>query len=463
MAHFGTIETATNAWQFSLRRTLFVVFAFAVGFTIARMPTGQWIDAPVFALATYFAAALVEQAATLRLSMATRTGLPHDVRNCSRLLMGIVIALALTLLAAVVLRTVEANRLPDDPIVVNSRYWVPKQPALPRDLAMFAMLVTLGLNSWRRPPAKPRWRQRIYLGLAVPVVFVGIMRYAADFNLIVFLVYLGISGIEMYESPKFLSKGLNPNTAVRQATFANASLMALPLAAANFILLFAVIGCWKRRRLRFLLLACLAMGIAAEFLVVQWIAMRGVWQLSPAMSESVGVALVPGCLIGAMVVWAAIGFSWRLLARPATLPVPAEEMRDEIRESEHASSMDPSLPGSENRFVAVLVGLVALVEIIIELTGAAKRPAFSGAAFTFDNLCRAFLQDPMNFLWLAAAIAGFALALRRRAVAGDPLPTIDLPKFFTLAIALLALTLLAAPIIAAASFSLWLVRFPGTL
>src|SRR5205814_10032122 len=138
------------------------------------------------------------------------------------------------------------------------------------------------------------------------------------------------------------------------------------------------------------------------------------WQLSPPMAEGVSVRWSSGCNVAAILFLAIVGFSWRLLARATTVPLLKDNLREDSDEDQHSSPINRWSALSQNRFAAVLVGMVAMMGLLIEVTNTLKLPGFSSAGFSLDLIGSAFLQTPMSFLWLAAAIAGFTLTLRTR-------------------------------------------------
>ncbi len=458
--------------KFSLRQIFVALVALAMGFTIYRLPQGSWIDIPLSTLGFYFVLSLTRHAAATRRSLIDSADPPREQIWGGRILivvlagtaMALVVAWILDLLAAagMVLITRQGNDV--------APYSYVELPTLPRDLALLAMLVAIALGSRQSSPAKAiPVRQKIYQAVAVAGALIGIVAYWADRMKIWFLVYIAINGVEAYLPQGSWPPEINVSTALRAQRFMLASAAGLPFVLANLMLVGGLVKWWNMPRRRWVFAISLAAGLAGECSIATWLAVRGVRQLSPPYQEAIQIPRAAILDAASMVLLAAGGFTWRLLAG---------------RSLEDGVSLTPNRPlfFHESWLGGLAVGAVALALVVNTVTDNPVSSSsastarnrfpppnpffslnpFSTLAIDWQTLFYSCTNRPAQLIALAAVLGGLALAWfrwrRRREPIVDVLPSVDPVLFGVTMTSLLLMLVAAAPIIAAASFSYWLLR-----
>jgi hypothetical protein len=366
----------------------------------------------------------------------------------SRLYFVGIIALALILVVAVVFCALGANdQLPKVPDETGIDLTI--IPALPQDLAVLAMLAAIGLVSWDGSPNKRTpLRQRIYAIFAVTGSLIGIILIWANQMVIEVLVYIAVSGVEMADSPRFLPPEMNVSSAVRIQRFTGASLAGLLLVIANLLLITALTKWWNKPRLRWPLIVVLALGLVVQSEVVWWIAVQGIRQLSPPFQ---GTMVLPSwncfVVVGLMILLAVAVFSWRILAKPTPTIYSLQAPKRKLFFHERWSG-------------CLSLGLVALIWVaysIVHYIRIAHNLSFSDC---WQMVAYGFTY-PEQSIWLAAAVGGLALAWARFRNWARPvtnvLPSINPLQFAVTMVSLTIIVVTGAAILAAASFSFWLV------
>ena len=448
--------------RLSLRQILMAVVAVAIGLSIWRLPKGSWVDIPLATLGFYFVLSLARRALATRRRLRERADLSRQQRWGGRLLVVALSGTALAVVIGLIFSYGAAAGLVLTPPAHEFLDYV-QLPQLPRDLTMLAMLVAIGLGTWQGPPAKATpLRQKIFGAVAAVGLLLAIILYWAEHMLIIFLVYLAISGVEMYQSPRFLPPELNVSTVVRFHRFALGGLAGVSFVLANLLLIGGLVKWWSKPRWRWLLTSMLAAGLAAECWLTWWIAVPGLGQLAPAFQQSIPVPPRAGIVVVAsMVVLAAGAFAWRLLAKGA----PVES---------GAQVLERPLFFHENWLGSLLVGIVsmawvlapfveALIDQFVSPILSTTMPTAVPLAFDLQTLVWVMMSSPAQFIWLAAAIGGLSLGCfdwRRRAQSlGDSLPCVNPAQFGVTLVSVLIVAVASAPIGAAVSFSFLFVRF----
>lgn len=439
--------------RFSLRQILIAVVALGIGFSIWRLPQGNWIDIPLATLSFYFVLSLWRHAAATRRLLIEHPALPRQQRWGGRFFVVELLGTAMALIVAWIFGYLAVAELlltkPADRFLEYVEY-----PTLPRDFAVLAMLVATGLGSWQSSPAKATPpRQRVYDAVAASGMLIGIILYWADRMLVWFLVYLAVSGVEMAEPPRFLPPEMNVSTAVRIHRFTLFSFAGLPLVIANLLLIGGLLKFWNKPHCRSMLMILLAAGLAANVWLARWIAVQGIRQLSPSFQEAIQVPPLAGITVIASMILLTVGaFSWRCLAKPAP-----------VDHSPHVS--DRTLYFHENWLGGLLLGVVAVISVvntlISSITTSLNSP-YSSNTIDWETFVYGLTNYPTQFIWLAAAIGGFAMAWfrwrGRKEPVGANLPCVNPAQFAVTLASLLIVVVAGAPVLAAVSFSYWFVQ-----
>ena len=199
--------------RFSLREILVAVLALAVGLSIWRTPHGDWIDIPLATLSFYFVRSLLQQAAATWRMLHDDQSLPIEQRRGGRLLLAGLMGLAIILVAAWFIRFQFAT----EQVLTAFRnvfYDSVQRPLLPRDLAILTMLAATGISHRRTVRLGPFGCDKLLRGLAAAVVLAGLMAYEADRTFITFLIYLAVTGIELYQPPRLMPPEFNVSNSV---------------------------------------------------------------------------------------------------------------------------------------------------------------------------------------------------------------------------------------------------------
>ena len=432
-------------FRFSLRQIFAAIVALAAGLAIWRLPKGDWIDIPLAVLSVYFVLSLLQHAAATRRLLGQQAELPREQLWGGRILIAELVGTAVTLVVALVFRYLAAAELvllkPED-------RWVDflNLPTLPRDLAALAMLVATGLASWQTTPRRAiALRQNVYLTVAAA----GTVVYWADRMVLWFLVYVALSGVEMARPRAWLTPGIHVIPDVRADRFMVGSFAALPLAIANLLLIGGLVKWWNTPRRRRMFMVALAVGLTTQCCLAGWIMGPGFWQLSPWFFEVLEVPPLAAIVVVAAMILLAVGaFTWRLFAAPA--PVDPLQQPPERKLYFH-----------ENWFASLLLGAVATTCLVGQLAReilAVWRRSLSVTEH-LELIVYDLIYPATQFLWLAAAIGGFALAWvrwrRRKQPIADVLPCVNPALFTVTMVSSMILVVASAPIIAAASFCFW--------
>jgi hypothetical protein len=440
--------------RFSLRQIFLVVFALAIGFSIWRLPKGDWVDIPLAALGCYFVLSLCRHAAATRRMLIEQPALSLPQRWGGRILVVELLGAATALVVALVFRYLAAAEILRV-VSKNDDFGYIQTQTLPQDLAALAMLVATGLGSWQNLPAKAApWRQRLYAAVGMGGMLIGIVAYWADRMLIWFLVYLALSGVEAAWPPRLLPPEMNVSSAVRAHRFALGSFTGLSLVIVNLLLIASLVWWWNKPRVRSMLVISLAAGLLGECWVAHWIGVQGLRQLSPPFQEAVQVpSLAALALVASMTLLAVGAFWWRTLAKQASL--------------DHALVMpERMLFFHEHWLGSILLGVVAIFHLVGTLIGnviATLNSPMSRATFDWQWFVFNVTNYPTELIWLAATIGGFGQAWfrwqRKTESLGGTLPSINPAQFTAAMLALLIVVVASAPIVAAVSFSYWFVEF----
>lgn len=452
----GSPASIQRASNFSLRQILVAFVAVAIGLAIWRLPKGDWIDVPLATLSFYYALSLFRHAAAAWHLLSDNPDVPCDQRWGGRLQLAAIVGSACLLVATWVIRILAANE-----VLLQQPHGDPlgyvQLAVLPRDLAVLTMLAATGFSYRRtRPTRAVRTRQSIYAVLVAAAVFVGLTLYEADRTFITFLVYIAVQGIELAQPAKLLPPELNVSNAVRVRHFTLTSLAGLAVLITNLLLIAGLTKAWERRWRRWVLLALLAIGLPSEIWISSELAGRDIWRLSPAMAEAIRVPPTVIALVAGLVLVSALAMLWPILAQP----VPADpSARSNDRRGWFYESWLGSLAIGACATAAVVGQWINDLQLLFTSSywRTAPRP------LDFQNIVSIVTQHPSTAIGVAAAIGGFALAWIRWRHKDEPmrdgLPSVNPVQlavtFFGLVIAIIA----AAPILAAASFSYWFIRF----
>ena len=438
--------------RFSLREILIAVLALAVGLSIWRTPQGDWIDIPLAALSFYFVRSLLQQAAATWRMLHDDQSLPIEQRWGGRLLLAGLMGLAIILVAAWFIRFQFAT----EPVLTAYRnvfYDSVQRPLLPRDLAILTMLAATGISHRRTVPARAvRLRQTVYVALAAAVVLAGLMAYEADRTFITFLIYLAVTGIELYQPPRLMPPEFNVSNSVRVHRFTQASFAGLALLMLNLLLIVGLAKWWNQQRWRWVLLLLLAGGLAAETWFSGQIVFRGVRPLSPAMADGIVISPVAIIVVALMILVAATAVLWSSHLQPIS--------RDQSIGTEQRYCFF-----HESWFGSLLLGICAATAVIGQWINDFREvlPIYKSKSLDFQLMVNILTLHPATGIGLAAAIGGLALAWIRRRRRGeliaDVLPQINPASFIVTLLSLMVAVIVGAPILAAASFSYWFVRF----
>jgi hypothetical protein len=445
-----------RASTFSLRQILVAVVAVAIGLAIWRLPKGDWIDVPLATLSFYYVLSLFRHASAARQLLSKNPDLPRDQRWGGRLQFVILIGFACLLIATWIIRTLAANELllrqPHGDVLGYVQLAV-----LPRDLAVLTMLAAAGMSYRRtRPTRAVRIRQSIYAVLVAAAVMIGLTLYEADTTLITFIVYIAVQGIELAQPAKLLPPELNVSNAVRVRQFTLASLAGLAVLVMNLLVIPGLTKLWKWPLQRCALLVLLAIGLSAEIWLSSELACRAIWRLSPAMAEAISVPPLVIALVVGLVLIFALAVLWPNLAQPGQSEPPA--MSGNCGRWFHESWVG-SLALGACTTTAVVGQWIRDLNLLVTSSywRTAPRPLDLG------TIVSVMTQHPSTGIGVAAAIGGFALAWIRWRAKDDPikesLPSINPSQLAITFLALVVSIIASAPILAAASFSYWFIRF----
>jgi hypothetical protein len=257
------------------------------------------------------------------------------------------------------------------------------------------------------------------------------------------LVFIAITGIELATAPKFLPEGLSPNVTMRIDQFAAGALLGCILFFANLLNIFAVIRRFNAMRRRRIPLVLLAIGLVGQTCVAIWILGPGLWQLSPAYAAGFQVpSPLTITIVGAMIVVAAGGFAWRVLARRVECP----DSSNSVSVSFHFSWL-----------ASLFLGIFAIATLADHIR---KSGAFD-PRLSWQERLELQLFVPMNALFLAVALGGVFQSWSRWRDRGSPwlkntLPQVRILPWLVISFAAAVVLFAVGPIIAAAGFS---VRF----
>jgi hypothetical protein len=443
-----TAAAASALSQFSMRQIFIAVAVCAVAFSIWRLPHGDWIDIPCTILGFFFALSVARRAVAVRKMLRSDIEVTESQREGGRIYVVGLVALSAALLFAIVLRGLAAAGL----IFVVTDHW----PAvfyvdfnkLPRNLIVLSLLIALGLRPNRllqshQLPA----RQKMYIATAVACVLLVSVYVGTERMFVPYLVYLAVSGVEMYQSPRLLLPVQNVSTVKRMDSFLIGSGAAFIFMAINLLLIAALANFWSRRRWRTALLAWLAIGFAAQCYAVWWLRYPGLWQLSPPMVEAYNISspglvtLVAGTMFLIIVIGAA-ALVWRSLVCWQPVTTDGE-------------------PGQnvacffESRLAALLVAATSIFGAVGEgIARITSSRQFAATVINLRTLYDLFVDWPMNFLWLAAAVGGLiAYYFRRTKMPENVLPEIDRRQFTVVWLALALFVVISVPVLVATCFS----------
>jgi hypothetical protein len=431
-AAYSIAEPSVGSRQFTLRDVLVAVAVCAVALSIWRLPGGDWFDIPCSMLSGYFAISLAGHAVAV---LQARTSSENHSQRAGATAYAIILStIALILVAGLLLRSLAAAGViltaKRDPMIDFVTL-----PTLPRGLQILALVAALGIGSpsVARPDSR---RERLYVAIAVCGALVCLIR----FLFAPFLVYLAVSGVELAERPRLLSPEQNLSTQIRLHDFVFNSLVGFGVVALNLAAFAGLAKNWRRPAIRFGLLALLTLGLAAEVFLAWQISGPSLHRLSPDLAESVRAPASAFVACALLVLVAAAAFCWRGLVRWSV-------------SSDSDALARRAMFFHETWFAALAVGVIGASDmVIVNSTNWLPTPT----APTIWQLV-ALTSRPLNFLWLAAAIAGFTLAyVRWRTEAPrNLLPEIEIGRFATLSVCLAILPLAAAPILIAFCFSVW--------
>ena len=436
--------------RFTLRQIFIAIVALAAGLAITRLANGRWLDVPLAVLSFYFVLSLCRQAAATRRTLIEQADLSREERWGGRVLVAVLLSTAVVLVGAWVGTFLAAAGL--FPIAQEDDFLHYKLfPLLPQDLVGLAMLVAIGLGSWQRwqPKATPP-RQQVFSALAAGVTLILILVYWADRVLIWFLIYVSISGVEAAQSPKSLPPEMAVSGVLRMQRFALGGIVGLSIVVVNAGLIAALVIWWNRPRPRWTLLILLAVGLAAECGCAGWIAGPGLRQLSPPMQEAVRFPPLRHALLATTMALLAVAvFSWRMLAKA----VPVDRSSQSLARPFYLH---------ERWLGCLLLGVVAASEAAMLVVAFVSESLGWGGSFDWELIGFGLTYRPANFIWLAAAAAGFSLAWihwrRRNQPFEDLLPCVNPAQFAVLTFSMLIAVVASAPILAAVSFSYWFVH-----
>jgi hypothetical protein len=350
--------------------------------------------------------------------------------------------LAITLVTAWTLRFLAANdpAFPKSHNLLNVEF---ELPVLPRVLGLLTMLAATTVNAWRDRVERPStWIRRCTVGVGVLAAFLLIVAIEANQMLIPALVYIAISGIESAEPLRLATEGLELNWLTRTMRFAIAGFAGCALLLLNLIFVELLI---RGRRLRGrygIALALLVVGVVAQCGIALWISCRGIWQLSPAFSETLAMPpRVVVATVGGLILVAAGSWSWQRSVKSASIERP---------------SMCGALGLHETWPTCTMLALFAIAmyfnanPLVFEyLRGNVSRIEFVGN----------FIASPTNFLCVGVAIASVHCAGKRFFRSKKPLrsttPQIDVSQYISLTIATSLMLLTSGPIALAAGFGIW--------
>ena len=438
--------------RFSLREILIAVLALAVGLSIWRTPKGDWLDIPLATLSFYFVRSFLQRATATRRLLRDDRSLACEQRWGGRLLLAAMTGLAIILVVAWSVRFLVANEQLSMPPRDNGFNSV-RLPLLPRDLAMLAMLAATGLSYRRTETDRAvRTRQTVYVMIAVAVVAGGLMAYEADRTLIPFLVYLSVNGIALYQPPRFMPPELNVSNSVRVHHFSRASFAGLALLLLNLLLITGLAKSWNQRNWRWTLLLLLTGGLVAEGWFSSQIVFRRVRQLSPEMAEAITVSPSVVIIVALMILVAATAVVWSSLAE--TVSCDRSIAPEHRRRFFHESWLGSLLLGVSAATAVIAQWIIDFQEVL---------PHYKSKPLDLQLIAFILTLHPATGIGLAAAIGGLALAwIRLRKpdeLISDVLPQINPASFLVTLLSLMIAVILGAPILAAASFSYWFVRF----
>ena len=445
---------------FSLRQILVGVAFVAAGLAVCRLPQGSWIDIPMSTLSCCFVWSLCRHAMAAGRQLSEHPGLGRQQLWGGRLQVVALLSTAMALVMAWMFRCLAAAELvlttPSDEMANFVDL-----PTLPLELMVLAMLVAVGLESWQHWPSKatPR-RQQFYQSIAVAGTLTIVLAYWANQLFVWFLVYLAIAGFEVAQSPRHMSQDDNVSNSVRVHRFVLTSAGGVLVVIANLLLVTALVKWWNRPRCRRILLLALAFGLTMESWLASWVGNHGIRQLSPSIYDAIHVGPPVAVVVAATLLILAVGaFSWRLLATPAT---------------ENRSAQVPGRPVyfHENWLSSLLLGVVAttyMVNTAVNIAVVLFNPIVSTRGrlppprVDWEIVFYVLTHRPAQLLGLAAALGGFTVTWLRWRWKTEPvddnIPCVNPAQFAVTMVSLLTIAVAGAPIIAAAGFSYWFVRF----
>jgi hypothetical protein len=443
--------------QFSLRQALIAIFGLAIGFAIWRSPKGDWSDIPIWTLNLYFVISLAHHFVAQRRWIAHLLDLSDAERWAARLNLCGILGLALTLVIACVLRLMGANEwaLTVNTNEIQSEMLV-QYASLPRDLAILGMLASLGLNYGASAAStKPSVRRKIYGVSAAAGLLIGILVFVANCMFVTVLVYFAVSGIEAVQSARLLPPEMNVPTALRTQRFIFASGIGIGFLIANLVLVLTIRKWWNDHVLRWILMPLVAAGITAQCLVVHWFVVYGIRQLQPEFADTFLTPPLAGAIvIGMIVSLAGIVAAWKL-----TVKSPAKV---------HGGTAWKRAPFFHESWLAGALLGTCTASLFVQWTIKGVIDAFQNSfpynRFGWTIIPGSLIYYPWEFIWWAAAIGGFSSAWNRWHRRKNPIVEtaceINPAQFWVTFVGLLLITLAAAPILAAASFSYGLMRYP---
>ena len=243
---------------------------------------------------------------------------------------------------------------------------------------------------------------------------------------------------------------LNVSNSVRVHRFTQASFAGLALLILNLLLIAGLAKWWNQRRWRWTLLLLLTGGLAAEGWFSGQIVFRGVRQLSPEMAEAIVVSPVVVIVVALMILVAGTAVLWSSLAE--TINCDRSIVPEHRRCFFHESWLGSLLLGVSAATAVIGQWIIDFQEVL---------PHYK--PLDFQVIAFVLTLHPASGIGLAAALGGLALAwIRRRKrddLIADVLPQINPASFIVTLLSLMVAVIVGAPILAAASFSYWFVRF----
>jgi hypothetical protein len=225
-----------------------------------------------------------------------------------------------------------------------------------------------------------------------------------------------------------------------------ASFIGLTLVAVNLLVFYCLCRFWKKPRSRLGFIILLAIGLLSECAIVRWLGGPGIHQLSRDFSNTIHLPPAQvNAFVGLLSLFAVASLSWRLATR--------------LPETFAGHCLESGKPMFHESWLgALLLAAVAMWQVIYFVVSSINASQnFMGLGFNMEMLLYGLTFYPEQFLWLAAAIGGLAMAWSRWPNRKKPfefiIPNIE-PGLFGVAVVGQSIMLLAgAAILAAASFS----------